>query len=62
MRTIIPDERIFICRENGAMVEVFYEQLNFETLKESEAYGVGDGGNSRMRINLFIRIHISDEI
>ncbi|VDM78819.1 unnamed protein product [Strongylus vulgaris] len=28
------------CRENGAMVEVFYEQLNFEMLTESEAYGV----------------------
>lgn len=28
-------------RENGAMVEVFYEQLNFEMLTESEAYGVG---------------------
>ncbi|TMS36272.1 hypothetical protein L596_003474 [Steinernema carpocapsae] len=26
-------------RENGAMVEVFYEQLNFEMLTESEAYG-----------------------
>ncbi|PIO59828.1 hypothetical protein TELCIR_18697 [Teladorsagia circumcincta] len=25
--------------ENGAMVEVFYEQLNFEMLTESEAYG-----------------------
>uniref|UniRef100_A0A914S986 Uncharacterized protein n=1 Tax=Parascaris equorum TaxID=6256 RepID=A0A914S986_PAREQ len=27
-------------RENGAMIEVFYEQLNFEMLSESEAYGV----------------------
>ena len=27
-------------RKNGAMVEVFYEQLNFEMLKESQAYGV----------------------
>ncbi|KAK6765985.1 hypothetical protein RB195_025725 [Necator americanus] len=27
-------------KENGAMVEVFYEQLNFEMLTESEAYGV----------------------
>ncbi|KAI1725988.1 amiloride-sensitive sodium channel domain-containing protein [Ditylenchus destructor] len=26
-------------RENGAMIEVFYEQLNFEVLTESEAYG-----------------------
>ncbi|PIO58115.1 hypothetical protein TELCIR_20455, partial [Teladorsagia circumcincta] len=26
-------------KENGAMVEVFYEQLNFEMLTESEAYG-----------------------
>jgi len=26
--------------ENGAMVEVFYEALNFETLAESEAYGL----------------------
>lgn len=25
-------------RENGAMIEVFYEQLNFELLTESEAY------------------------
>jgi hypothetical protein len=29
-----------IYRDNGAMVEVFYEQLNFELLRESEAYGV----------------------
>uniref|UniRef100_A0A914X6W9 Uncharacterized protein n=1 Tax=Plectus sambesii TaxID=2011161 RepID=A0A914X6W9_9BILA len=27
-------------KDNGAMVEVFYEQLNFEMLRESEAYGV----------------------
>ncbi|VDM37393.1 unnamed protein product [Toxocara canis] len=27
-------------QENGAMVEVFYEALNFEMLTESEAYGV----------------------
>ncbi|KAE9550741.1 hypothetical protein FO519_006042 [Halicephalobus sp. NKZ332] len=27
-------------KENGAMVEVFYEQLNFEMLTESEAYGL----------------------
>lgn len=27
-------------RDNGAMIEVFYEQLNFEMLTESEAYGV----------------------
>ncbi|VDK46802.1 unnamed protein product [Anisakis simplex] len=27
-------------KENGAMIEVFYEQLNFEMLTESEAYGV----------------------
>uniref|UniRef100_A0A0M3HPY9 Amiloride-sensitive sodium channel n=1 Tax=Ascaris lumbricoides TaxID=6252 RepID=A0A0M3HPY9_ASCLU len=27
-------------QENGAMVEVFYETLNFEMLTESEAYGV----------------------
>ncbi|VDD90217.1 unnamed protein product [Enterobius vermicularis] len=26
-------------RDNGAMIEVFYEQLNFEMLTESEAYG-----------------------
>lgn len=25
------------------MVEIFFEQLNYETLKESEAYGVIDG-------------------
>lgn len=25
---------------NAAMVEVYYEQLNYELLKESEAYGV----------------------
>lgn len=30
----------FYCRENAAMIEVFYEQLNFEMLTESEAYGV----------------------
>ena len=29
-------------RENGAMIEVFYEALNFEVFKESEAYGVSD--------------------
>ncbi|KAJ1361427.1 Deproteinrin mec-10 [Parelaphostrongylus tenuis] len=28
------------CRENAAMLEIFYEALNFETLTESEAYGV----------------------
>ncbi|EJW70992.1 hypothetical protein WUBG_18101 [Wuchereria bancrofti] len=27
-------------RENAAMVEVYYEQLNYELLKESEAYGL----------------------
>lgn len=27
-------------RKNAAMVEVFYEQLNYELLQESEAYGV----------------------
>uniref|UniRef100_A0A914Y447 Degenerin mec-4/10 cytosolic domain-containing protein n=1 Tax=Panagrolaimus superbus TaxID=310955 RepID=A0A914Y447_9BILA len=27
-------------KENGAMLEVFYEQLNFEMLTESEAYGL----------------------
>ncbi|KAL3989652.1 degenerin family protein [Acanthocheilonema viteae] len=27
-------------RENSAMVEVYYEQLNYELLKESEAYGL----------------------
>ncbi|KHN88487.1 Degenerin mec-4 [Toxocara canis] len=27
-------------KENGAMIEVFYEQLNFEMLTESEAYGL----------------------
>ncbi|KJH48414.1 Amiloride-sensitive sodium channel [Dictyocaulus viviparus] len=27
-------------KENAAMLEVFYEALNFETLTESEAYGV----------------------
>ncbi|VDM65202.1 unnamed protein product [Strongylus vulgaris] len=27
-------------QENAAMLEVFYEALNFETLTESEAYGV----------------------
>ena len=26
-------------RLNAAMVEVFYEQLNYELLQESEAYG-----------------------
>uniref|UniRef100_A0A7I4KHJ7 BMA-MEC-4 n=1 Tax=Brugia malayi TaxID=6279 RepID=A0A7I4KHJ7_BRUMA len=26
-------------KENGAMIEVFYEQLNYEMLTESEAYG-----------------------
>ncbi|KAI6239127.1 hypothetical protein M3Y99_00616000 [Aphelenchoides fujianensis] len=26
--------------QNGAMIEVFYEQLNFELLSESEAYGL----------------------
>uniref|UniRef100_A0A0K0DIK5 Degenerin-like protein unc-105 n=1 Tax=Angiostrongylus cantonensis TaxID=6313 RepID=A0A0K0DIK5_ANGCA len=27
-------------REQGAMVEVYYEQLNYESLLESEAYGL----------------------
>ncbi|KAI6177484.1 hypothetical protein M3Y97_00912700 [Aphelenchoides bicaudatus] len=27
-------------KDNGAMIEVFYEQLNFEMLTESEAYGL----------------------
>jgi hypothetical protein len=27
-------------REEGAMIEVYYEQLNYESLLESEAYGV----------------------
>lgn len=26
--------------KNGAMVEVYYEQLNYELIRESEAYGV----------------------
>ncbi|CAG9529650.1 unnamed protein product, partial [Cercopithifilaria johnstoni] len=29
-------------RENAAMVEVYYEQLNYELLKESEAYGLAN--------------------
>ncbi|KAK6036443.1 Amiloride-sensitive sodium channel, partial [Cooperia oncophora] len=28
------------CREQGAMIEVYFEQLNYESLLESEAYGV----------------------
>ncbi|VDK43579.1 unnamed protein product [Anisakis simplex] len=35
-----PDVCIEHYKENGAMVEVFYEALNFEMLTESEAYGV----------------------
>lgn len=27
-------------REQGAMIEVYFEQLNYESLLESEAYGV----------------------
>ena len=27
-------------RNNAAMIEVFYEKLNFETIRETEAYGV----------------------
>lgn len=27
-------------REQGAMIEVYFEQLNYESLMESEAYGV----------------------
>ncbi|GMT02022.1 hypothetical protein PENTCL1PPCAC_24196, partial [Pristionchus entomophagus] len=27
-------------REQGAMIEVFYEQLNYESLVETEAYGI----------------------
>ncbi|KIH47385.1 hypothetical protein ANCDUO_22555, partial [Ancylostoma duodenale] len=43
-----PQSRVFHCRENGAMVEVFYEQLNFEMLTESEAYGVSERGSNRL--------------
>ncbi|PIO73054.1 Amiloride-sensitive sodium channel [Teladorsagia circumcincta] len=28
------------CREQGAMIEVYFEQLNYESLLESEAYGL----------------------
>lgn len=31
---------LLLSRANGAMIEVFYEQLNFEMITESEAYGV----------------------
>lgn len=27
-------------RKNAAMIQVFYEELNYETLNESPAYGV----------------------
>ncbi|GMT35798.1 hypothetical protein PFISCL1PPCAC_27095 [Pristionchus fissidentatus] len=35
-----PDECNEHYQENGAMIEVFYEALNFEVLSESEAYGI----------------------
>lgn len=38
-------------RENAAMVEVYYEQLNYELLKESEAYGVSLMSNEIFRTN-----------
>ncbi|KAI6188725.1 hypothetical protein M3Y98_00384900 [Aphelenchoides besseyi] len=35
-----PAECTLHYKNNGAMIEVFYEQLNFELLTESEAYGL----------------------
>ena len=29
-------------REQGALIEVFFEQLNYESLMESEAYGMSN--------------------
>lgn len=31
---------LLIFREQGAMVEIYFEELNYESLLESEAYGV----------------------
>ena len=31
---------LFHFRENGAMLEIFYEQLNYQLLEESPAYQV----------------------
>lgn len=39
--TLSPAECLQFHREQGAMIEVYFEQLNYESLTESEAYGVG---------------------
>lgn len=41
-------------RENGAMVEVFYEMLNFEMLMESEAYDVSFNFFANFYLFLFL--------
>lgn len=33
-------DNVPMARKNGALLEVYYEQLNYEKLSESEAYGV----------------------
>uniref|UniRef100_A0A0N5BTK9 Degenerin del-1 n=1 Tax=Strongyloides papillosus TaxID=174720 RepID=A0A0N5BTK9_STREA len=37
---LTPQECLNFYREQGAMIEVFYEQLNYEALEESEAYAL----------------------
>lgn len=37
---LTPSQCLQFHREQGAMVEVYFEQLNYESLLESEAYGV----------------------
>lgn len=44
-----PRQCLLYFREHGAFIEVFYEQLNYESLLESEAYGV----SSFLRSNTF---------
>ncbi|RCN47433.1 hypothetical protein ANCCAN_06464 [Ancylostoma caninum] len=47
-----PHHCLMYKREQGAMIEVYFEQLNYESLLESEAYGasVFPGSPSRKSI------------
>lgn len=38
--SLSPTECLQFHREQGALIEVYFEQLNYESLMESEAYGV----------------------
>lgn len=44
-----PAQCLHFHREQAALIEVYFEQLNYESLRESEAYGVSWLSSDRER-------------